>query len=467
MLAVPQARLVLGASLASMVGDVLALVALLLHLHDEGHGPYAVSALLVCFALPLVLTMGVAGSVADAHDPRRVLVIATLVQAVGAAGLVLAPSLAWTFLAVIVLQTGFAFASPVWTAVMPLIVGDDLSGTYVSLSQGLRAVASPLGAGLAGVLVQQWGTQAVLGLNAASFVGLLAVALALRVTRTSVPHSATSLLPREGLRALRAHPAIAALVFGVVPIILTVEAVNAVEVFLVRGVLGATPAQFGLAEACGGVGAVIGSFAAAAVRSRNRRILGLLIGITATPVVQIAQGLAPNLGVYAVAAFAIGLALGVVNALIFALLLREIPDGDRGKVLALVSGLSRIATVGALAIGGVLGTQLGARTAYVVCGSVGLLIAATSVLRVRLSQRATTEGFDSDEPRGDEIPARVSARQDEASAEGQAGQDDVEHGAALSSRPPRVLASEPQQQGSARHERGQDEEQDGLGRRAP
>ncbi|MFC7486036.1 MFS transporter [Knoellia sp. CPCC 206453] len=382
-LGVPQARLVLGASLTSVVGDVMAMVALLLHLHDTGHGPSAVMVLLICFALPLVLTMGVAGSVADALDPRRVLVVATLVQAVGALGLVVAPSLGWTCVSVLVLQTGFAFANPVWSAVMPLVVGEDLSGTYVSLSQGLRAVASPLGAALAGVLVQHWGSQAVLGLNAASFAGLLAAAVALRVTRRPTARHATSFLPRDGLAALRANPVIAALVFGVVPIILTVEAVNAVEVFLVRGELGASPAQFGLAEACGGVGAVVGSFAAAAVRTRDRRIVGLLIGIAAVPIVQIVQGLAPNLGVYAVSAFAVGLALGVVNALIFALFLHEITEGDRGKVIALVSGLSRTTTIAALAIGGVLATQLGARTAYVVCGSLGLLIAASAALRVR------------------------------------------------------------------------------------
>jgi len=392
-LAVRQARLVLAAGLASVVGDVMAMVALLLHLHDEGHGPYAVMTLLICFALPLVLTMGIAGSVADAHAPRRVLVVATLVQAVGAVGLVVAPSLAWTCVCVLVLQTGFAFANPVWSAVMPLVVGEDLSGTYVSLSQGLRAVASPAGAALAGVLVQQWGSQVALWVNAVSFVGLLAAALSLRVTRgpggrspggrSPAARSATSLLPRDGFTALRANPVIAALVFGVVPIILTVEAVNAVEVFLVRGELGASPAQFGVAEACGGLGAVVGSFAAAAVRTRDRRILGLLLGITAVPIVQIGQGLAPTLWAYAVAAFAIGLALGVVNALIFALLLHEITEGDRGKVLALVSGLSRTATIVALVIGGALGTQLGARTAYVVCGCVGLLIAATAALRVR------------------------------------------------------------------------------------
>ncbi|WP_353951432.1 MFS transporter [Knoellia sp. S7-12] len=395
-LAVRQARLILAASLVSMVGDVLAMVALLLRIHDEGGGPGAVAALLVCFAVPLVLTMGIAGSVADAHDPRRVLIAATLVQAIGAVGLVAAPSFVWTCLSVLVLQTGFSFATPVWTAVMPLVVGEDLAGTYVSLAQGMRAIASPLGAAMAGLLVEHWGSTLVLGINAASFVAVLAASFALRVTRPASGHrSSSSFLPRDGLIALRANPVMSALVFGVVPIILTVEAVSAVEVFLVRGELGATPTQFGLAEACGGVGAVVGAFAAGAVRTRDRRILGLLIGITFVPILQIGQGLAPTLWAYAVSAFVIGLALGIVNALIFTLLLREIAEGDRGKVVALVSGLSRTATIGALAIGGVLGTQLGTRTAYVVCGVVGLLIAATAALRVRASTVPSRTGLTS------------------------------------------------------------------------
>lgn len=383
MLAVRQARLVLGASLVSIVGDVMAMVALLLQVHDDGHGPYAVMALLMCFALPIVLTMGLAGSVADAFAPRRVLLLSLSVQAVGAIGLVLAPSLGWTCLAVLVLQSGFAFAHPVWTAVMPLVVGEDRAGTYVSLGQGMRSIASPLGAALAGVLVQEWGSTVVLAINAATFLGLLGAAAALRVTRAGQSSTRPSFLPREGFTALRGDAVLSVLVLAAVPLILTVEAVNAVEVFLVRGVLGASPAQFGLAEACGGVGAVLGAFAAGAVRSRPGRIRGMLLCLTLVPLAQIGQGLAPTIGVYAVAAFAVGATLGVFNALIFALLLREIREHQRGKVLALVNGLSRTATIGALVIGGVLGTQLGARTAYVVCGCVGLLIAATAALRVR------------------------------------------------------------------------------------
>ncbi len=387
-LALRQARLVLAASVVSVVGDVVAMVALLLKLHDDGHGPYAVMALLICFAGPLVLTMGVAGAVADTHPPRQVLVGATAIQALGAVGLVFAPSLPWTCLSVFVLQTGFAFASPVWTSVMPLVVGDDLVGTYVSLSHGLRAVASPLGAALAGVLVQEWGSRSALTLNATSFVGLLVAAMALRVDpgrrrprgRGHGPWS--TWLPRDGFAALRAEPLMAALVLGVVPMILTLEAVNAVEVFLVRGVLGATPAQFGYAEAGAGAGVVLGSLVAGAVRRRRRRVQVLLAVLVWVPVLQVVQGLAATLLVYAVAAVAVGVALGLVNALVFALLLAEIREHDRGRVLALVSGLSRTATIGALVLGGVLGTHVGPRTAYVVCGAAGAVVALVALVRV-------------------------------------------------------------------------------------
>ncbi|KGN37972.1 hypothetical protein N803_12990 [Knoellia subterranea KCTC 19937] len=399
MLAVRQARLVLGASVVSMVGDATALVALLLKLHEEGHGPLAVMALLICFALPIVATMGLAGSVADSHDPRRVLVLALAVQAAGAIGLVVAPSVVWVCAAAVVMQTGFAFANPVWSAVMPRVVGEDLSGTYVSLAQGMRAVASPIGAAVAGVVVEHWGSRTALAVNAASFVGLIGAALALRVGRVGAPVGErerwrrSSLLPRDGVTVLRRDPVLATLVFAIVPLILTIEAVNAVEVFLVRGDLGATPRQYGMAEACAGVGAVLGSFAAAAIRSRPARIRGLLLGIAVVPLAQIVQGLAPTLGAYAGAAFVVGLALGIVNALIFALLLREIGEVDRGKVITLVSGLSRSATIGALTLGGVLGTLVGARTAYVICGSAGLLIAAAAALRV---QRPVHRSVDSD-----------------------------------------------------------------------
>ena len=57
-------RLAVPAVALSVLGDAMAMVALTLRVHASGAGPYAVAGLLLCFALPVVLTMGLAGSVA-------------------------------------------------------------------------------------------------------------------------------------------------------------------------------------------------------------------------------------------------------------------------------------------------------------------------------------------------------------------------------------------------------------------
>ncbi|MCB1302150.1 MAG: MFS transporter, partial [Tetrasphaera sp.] len=78
-------------------------------------------------------------------------------------------------------------------------------------------------------------------------------------------------LPRDGIRELRRHPALVLLVWALLPLIVTLESVNAVEVFLLRDVLGASAFQFGLGEAAAGTGAVVGAFGAGAVHGTRRR----------------------------------------------------------------------------------------------------------------------------------------------------------------------------------------------------
>lgn len=81
-------------------------------------------------------------------------------------------------------------------------------------------------------------------------------------------------LPLDGVAALRRHPLLARLTAAVLPFIVTLESVNAVEVFLVRDVLGGSASRFGLSEAVatfvvvGAVGVAIALVAARAARPR-------------------------------------------------------------------------------------------------------------------------------------------------------------------------------------------------------
>ena len=379
---VRDARLVLLASSLATLALGLSMVALLLRVHSSGAGPYAVTALLLCVSLPTILTMGLAGSLADRIDSRRLLVASLLVQSVALGGLALRDDLPATFALTALGTLAGSLGMPVWTTILPHLAGEEHTARLVSAYQGLRSLAMPAGAGLAGVAVQAWGDSSALGLAAALTFMAAMVPLAVRTRR--IPHAAepVTVLPFSALRILRGHRVAFVLVLALVPFIVAVEAANAVEVFLVRDVLGASPALFGLSAVAGGIGAVLGAFAAGLVLDPGRRVPVTLAALGLTAATQVAQGLAPGFAVFLVLCLVIGAAIGLANALIVVVILDETPERARGRVIALVSGLARSGSVAATVLGGGLVAGLGPRLAFVTTGSLGLLTAVTAAYAV-------------------------------------------------------------------------------------
>mgnify|MGYP002712229895 CR=1 FL=1 len=399
----------------SVVGDGAARVAVLLRVHDEGGGPSGLALVLVLFALPLVLLAGVAGVLADRPDPRPVVVGAAAVQLTATVVLALTSGLAWTGGAAFVLQTGFALGNSVWVVALPRLVAEEDVGTLISLHHGLVALAAPTGAALGGVLVQHAGTAAPFVLDAATFVVLMGVGLALpaavaSATPPAAPGILRTLLPLDGIAALRRHPLLAVLAGAVLPFIVAIESVNAIEVFLVRDVLGGSSAFFGFSEGSAGVGVACGAVLAAAARSTRARARTVLWAIPAVSLAVIGQGLAPGTTVYLVLAVAVGLLLGGLNAVLITLMVTETEAATRGRVVAFVGVAARSCTMLALAVGGVLGTVLGPRESFVVVGVAGVLI---GVMALRAAVGADFgHGIDGDghrprqRPRGGLAPHR-------------------------------------------------------------
>ncbi|AKT50632.1 MFS transporter [Arsenicicoccus sp. oral taxon 190] len=333
----------------------MALVTLMLRTHDSTTSPYAISGLLACFALPLVLTMGLVGSVADRADSRTVLLVGSLVQAAAAAALAFTHDYATTLALVALLQTAFAFTTPVWASLLPLVAGTAHTGALVSLRQGLRTAADPVGAALGGVLVQHHGADQALLADAASFLALTLAALTVRVRRRRAAEpTPLSLSPGPAVAILRRHATVGVLLAAVLPFILAIEAVNAVEVYVLRDVLHASPADYGWAEAAAGASATLGVLLAGVVRSTDRRAQVMLTSL-----------------------------LGVLNALLFAILLTEIPGEQQGRVLAAVEGAARSCTLVALTLGGTLNLVFGPQGSYLVIGAVGLTIGTLGTLGYR------------------------------------------------------------------------------------
>jgi predicted MFS family arabinose efflux permease len=385
-------RLLIPALTISLVGDALAMIVLILRVHDQGGGTAGIAALMVAFALPTVLAMGVAGRIADRYDSRPVLLVSSAVQLLACAGLASIENRWATYAFVIALQCGQAVSSPTWGALTPRIAGQADTHRVIALQQSLRAMTGIAGAALAGLLVGTLGISAALWVDCGTFAAALLAAGLVRTRRggrheTSGPYAVpvSSVRPRtlDGLRILRRDRLVWLLFVGSIPLIIVLEGVNVVEVFLVRDDLGASPTAYGLLEAFFGAGAVVGAWVAGRLATDPLRVRCVLVGMAGTGLSIGLAGLAPTVGMFAVCLVLLGTFNGGVNAAIGPLFVLRPAEADRGKVLAAISGVQRAGSILALGLGGLVGGWLGARATFVGAAVCSLIVVAGLVRSLR------------------------------------------------------------------------------------
>jgi len=191
---------------------------------------------------------------------------------------------------------------------------------------------------------------------------------------------------------------------GMLVVSLVVQGINVVEVYLVRGVLHASPAQFGLTGIFAAIGTFVASFLVARLLDDRQRVWGITIGLGGCGLACAAIGAAGNLWIYFALLAVLGFANSVANGAMGPLFLLRTPDAQRGQVMAMLNGLLSAVAVIALLIGGLVGVWLGPRMTFVVAGALVvptcLIMGAFAIPAVR-ALRART---------GDYRPAFTIAR---------------------------------------------------------
>jgi MFS family permease len=384
-------RLVLPARALSFLGDSLAFVLISLQL-AKSDDPAVMAAYFIAFSLPLFVMSPVAGRVIDEFDSRLVLAVAGVVQVVASLGLVWGPSIPAILGFVVLLQVGQAFTGPSWAALVPRIVGDELVGKAIGLQQSLAGLAGLAGAALGGVLYDVLGYHETMLLDTVTFGGLVLTALMVQTRRgrrfdvtsgNAAAHDSTrDTSISAGLRFIRHNSLLRLLIPALMLFIVSAEAANVVEVFLITDDLGATAATYGLAMAALMVGQIIGPLLAGRVSTDERRISSTAAAAGGIGAALVAVGLAPNAWVTLPLFVICGVCGGALNTHIPTLTVKRTPELIRGRVLSLMMGGSRGFSVLAMVLGGVAGQFLGARGTFVVCGGLSLAVALV-VLRSR------------------------------------------------------------------------------------
>ncbi|MFE3327615.1 DHA2 family efflux MFS transporter permease subunit [Streptomyces sp. NPDC059176] len=143
------------------------------------------------------------------------------------------------------------------------------------------------------------------------------------------------------------------------------------------------------------IGLSVFVMAAATFADRFGRRLVYVVGISVFTACSVVAGLAPDLGVMAVARFFQGVAAAAVNVSSLALVSSAFPDkGDRAKAIGLWTGVATIASPLGPTLGGFLTEAISWRAVFLVNVPVGVLALALTFGYVGESRAEQTRGFD-------------------------------------------------------------------------
>lgn len=359
--------------IVSNVGDWFTYVALIIRLHDTGHGAAAVSGLLICQMVSGLVLGQFGGVFADRFNRRRLMIAVDI----GRALLILLASVTYSLPGIYVLVflcgAGGALFQPALSASVPNIVRrEDLNAanSLVSTTYNLGFVAGPA---LAGILVGKWGVAPALVGDAATFL-----ASAVFIIMTKIPQDVLATGPLnlasawndmvDGIRYIAGQRQVRTVIVSLLVIMSLSGMINVIEIYFAKDVLNVGDQGFGYMISGWGLGMVLGSLMLGLTKSKVAPITFFLAAILIQGFGVGMVGFAHHLYFALVFLFIGGFGNGMQGVSGLILIQAQTPDQYRGRVLATRRTLAYTGWVVSMAIGGLLPAIMPLRAIYFVVG---------------------------------------------------------------------------------------------------
>jgi MFS family permease len=282
-----------------------------------------------------------------------------------------------------VLGFGVAISQPAEFALVPAAAGPETDAARANgLMEAVRSLgftAGPLVGGAMGAAGLLW---LALALNALSFLIVAAAGFLLRARRER-QHTAGAEDPvraRDGFAFFLRERELMITVGGAVAALALFSMSATAEPFFVTRVLGGGSLAYGLLVSSWTVGMAVGSAGLAHRAPRGQLAAGALAAIVLQGL-GIAGGALAAVVWTALIGFSLGgVAHGVKNVLLRTLIHERAPEALRGRAFAAYNGARNGAELGALALGGLVVSAIGARPALLLAGVGPAAIGAACLL---------------------------------------------------------------------------------------
>jgi MFS family permease len=378
--------------LVSGFGSQLTIVAVAYQAYELTHSTLIVGLVSLAQLGPLLVGSLVGGSLVDAKDRRKVLLVTQVVLGSTSLGLAVNAGLAHPALWPLFVLTaaGAAVSGVDWPgrkAALPMLVSvEDLPAALAIQQVGYQG-AAVAGPALAGLLIARLGLSWVYSIDVASFgAALIAVAVLPSLVPTGGGRPAGLASIREGLRYLR-HERLLASTFWIDLDAMVFGLPRALFPALGTGLYGGGAAVVGLLYAAPAAGAFVGALLTGWVSSVRRQGRAVVIAVLAWGTAVALFGLVPVLW-FGLVMLGVAGAADVISAVFRnAILQTTVPEQLQGRLsgtfIAVVTGGPRLGDAEAGAAAALAGPQVAAWSGGVACvvGAVALAWRAPQLWR--------------------------------------------------------------------------------------
>ncbi len=337
---------------------------------------------------PATVVGPLAGSLADRHDRRTIMLVSQVVLMTSALALwavwvsgVATPELIVGIVVVGAVGAGITIAA--WQAFVPQLVPPEALVSAVRLNAMQFTGARALGPALAGLVLAEFGPGTAFLANALSFLLVIGALLLIAARPIAKATDAGGVLSqfRDALRYIRRRAVLIVAVLGALfSSLLGVSMIQLAEPFA-RQVLHEGAGKYGLLVAAYGAGAITGAVVTVVRGDVIRRSTLTVVGFAIFVVAELTFGLAPVYALALVGMYGIGLAQSFAMVACQTAVQVNVDEHYRGRVLSVyVMSFFAGTPIGAL-IGGILASFIGLRETIVV--SAALLAVAVIVTMLR------------------------------------------------------------------------------------
>lgn len=382
----PAFTVLLGSEAISLIGDRLAVVALVILVYDFTQSAAAVSTLMMLKAAPALILGSMAGVLVDRLNRKWVMVASNLIQGLLILIIPFADSLRLVYGVYLAMSIVNQLFIPARAATIPDLMPEKRLITANSLFALAYVGAIAIGPAIGGLLIEQYGLDVAFYADSITFlIPALAVGL-LALPRRRQPPAKNNLAAdmRVGFAYIRTRTDVTAGLLLSTAVYLSIGAVSVLGVVIASETLGVGAGGYGLMMSAMGVGLLAGALLMGRWGGRFNRTRLAAAGAIIAGVAIALLPWATQLYTALIITVVTGLGMVLVQAS-SQTTFQAVPENLRGRVMGVSQALMGAASFLSMGLAGFVAEWVGVTA---VLGVVGFLTAVAGVLIGRMKTMA-------------------------------------------------------------------------------